>query len=119
MQRQSKVGKVIEKQGEFFLETEGKPALALSPIVDEAQLKEMVGKDVEILYTDPKPSIVGIKTSLGHRCYFILCYVPIDIFGKVDDRVTIPVLEASARVRIAEKLLKAGTIDQATFERMR
>ena len=70
-----KTGTVVLKDGAFLLEAEGKfHAIPVGPHTQPAQLKELAGKKVEILYSEPKSFIVGL---VGGRVP-ILCYFPAD-----------------------------------------
>lgn len=115
-EKQSKgnIGTVVRDKEKYFLEMivgrDKKERLPLGSMLDEAQLKELVGKDVEILYSDPKPSVVGILTKM-QRCYFILCYYPPapwrDTIGTV-----VPLVDKGVRTQVADKLLNEGVISK-------
>ena len=55
------VGTVAFEEGKYLLETEGqRQELPVEAVGDEARLKELVGQQVEVLYSEPKRAIVGL-----------------------------------------------------------
>ena len=108
------VGTVVHTEGKYFLEVgverAKKEKLPLGSMLDEAHLKELVGKDVEVLYSNPMPSIVGVLTKLPH-CYFILCYYPPAPWKEMIGTV-VPLVDKGVRTQVADKLLKEGAISE-------
>lgn len=65
-------GTIIKEKGKLYLEV-GKEKLDLSPDMMEAgEMKKLVGKKVEILYSSPQKYIIGFRPP---RMKPILCYV--------------------------------------------
>jgi hypothetical protein len=61
MKEGMQMGKVIFEEEKYFLEIEGqRQELPVAAVGDEARLKELVGQEVEILYSEPKRDIVGL-----------------------------------------------------------
>jgi hypothetical protein len=89
------------------LETEGKfQAIPVGPHTQPGQLKELVGRKVEILYSEPKSFIVGL---VGGRIP-ILCYFPADPYSTFVDE--------GARASLAKQLLNEGVLSKETFEKL-
>ncbi len=105
---QPKTGKVVEKEGIYFLEAEGKlhpiPVTTKTP---PAQLKEAVGHQVEILYSEPVSFVAGLVRP-GHPP--ITCYFQIEkFFGVVPEEM---------RAALAKQLLNDGLVSQETFNKL-
>jgi hypothetical protein len=102
-----KTGTVVLKDGAFLLEAEGKfHAIPVGPHTQAAHLKELAGKKVEILYSEPKSFIVGL---VGGRVP-ILCYFPADPYSTFVDE--------GARAGLAKQLLNEGVLSQETFNKI-
>jgi hypothetical protein len=101
-------GKVIHKEGKYFLEVAGKhEVMPVGRLTDEGFLKDIVGKEVEVFYSTPKPFVVAIKWP-GRppiTCYFV-----------IDTVLTQPSPELTRSV--ATKLLNEGFITQEVFEKI-
>lgn len=111
MEKKPQIGTVAFKDGNYFLEVEGKQnVIPVGPHIDKAQLKELVGQKVDILYSEPKSFVIGIvgKTERRPR---ILCYVPADfsIFG---------VIEEKARAGLAKQLFEEKYLDKVNYEKL-
>jgi hypothetical protein len=107
MANQPTTGTVVLKDGAYFLETEGKlQAIPVSPHTQPAQLKELTGRKVEILYSEPKRFIVGL---VGGRVP-VLCYFPADPYSTFVDE--------GARSVLAKQLLNEGVLSQETFAKL-
>ena len=87
--------------------------LPVGLLADEKFLKEQVGKEVEVLYSIPKPAVVAIKPS-GIKRVPILCNIP--AWEWVVGIVTQPSAEMTRAV--ATKLLKEGVITQGVYDKM-
>jgi len=113
MATQPRTGTVVLKDGIYFLEVEGKQhVIPVGANVQLAQLKELVGKKVDVLYSEPKSFIVGLAQSgAAVRPPLILCYIPADpwAFG---------VVEESARAGLATQFLSEGVLSKETFEKL-
>jgi hypothetical protein len=107
MTHKPKAGTVVEKEGNFFLEAEGKlTPIPVSPHFQPGTLKELVGKKVEVLYTEPRSFVAGL---VGGRVP-ILCYFPVDPwFSVVDEK---------ARLTVAQQFLNEGLLSKETFEKI-
>lgn len=100
-------GTVVLKEGNFFLEAEGKlTPIPVSPNAHPANLKELVGKKVELVYSEPKSFIAGL---VGGRIP-VLCYFPADPW--------LTVVDEGARASLAKQFLNEGYINQATFQKL-
>jgi hypothetical protein len=108
MANQPKTGTVVLKDGTYFLEAEGKlHPIPVSPKTQPAQLKELVGQKVEILYSEPKSFVAGLLRP-GHPP--ITCYFQIETFFGV--------VPEEARVALAKQLLNEGLLSQETFNKL-
>jgi hypothetical protein len=100
-------GTVVLKDGNFFLEAEGKlTPIPVSPHAQPANLKELVGKKVEVVYTEPRSFVAGL---IGGRIP-ILCYFPVDPWFSVVDE--------GARLGVAQQFLAEGLLSKETFEKI-
>ena len=107
MAHRPRSGTVVQREGNFFLEAEGKlTPIPLSPTSQPGNLKELVGKKVEVLYTEPRSFVAGL---VGGRVP-ILCYFPVDPWFSVVDE--------GARLGVAQQFLNEGLISQETFEKI-
>jgi len=107
MANQPKTGTVVLKDGNYFIEAGDKlQPIPVNSKTQPAQLKELVGQKVEILYSEPKSFVAGL---LGGRRP-ILCYFPIDPYFSVVDE--------GARASLAKQLVNEGVLSQETFEKL-
>ena len=107
MAHRPRSGTVVQKEGNFFFEAEGKLSpIPISPTFQPATLKELVGKKVEVLYTEPRSFVAGL---VGGRVP-ILCYFPVDPWFSVVDE--------GARLGVAQQFLNEGLINQETFAKI-
>jgi hypothetical protein len=107
-------GKVVLKEGKYFLDVAGKmEELPVGLLADEKVLKEQVGQEVEVFYSIPKPAVVAIKPS-GIKRVPILCNIP--QWEWVGGIITQPSAEMTRAV--ATKLLKEGVITQGVYDKM-
>jgi hypothetical protein len=117
MSEETRIGKIDFEEGKFILEVEGKrEELRAGIVADESQLRKLVGKEVEVLYSKPQPAIVGLVAK-GFKpilCYILvrlphpLCYIPADpwMFRGVEDKI---------RFNIAERFRKEGLISKDVY----
>ena len=107
MAEKLKSGTVVHKEGNFFLEAEGKlTPIPVSPQFHPETLKELVGKKVEVLYTEPRSFVAGL---IGGRVP-ILCSLPVDPWFSVVDE--------GARLAVAKQFLNEGLLSKETFEKI-
>jgi hypothetical protein len=116
-------GKIVDVDGKYFLEVGGprRQKIPLGSLVEASLPKEALGKSVEFIMGDAKPSVVGIKAKAEGEmgaCYFILCYLPRDIFGNIDVRNVSPIVDKQTRVSLAKTLLNENVITQVDYDRM-
>ena len=115
MAEQPKTGTVIFKEGTYFLEAGGKHhALPVGANVQTPQLKELVGKKVDILYSEPKSFVVGLVQSgaaTSVRPPRIICYFPADPWA-------VGVVEEGARAALAQQFLNEGVLSKETFDKL-
>lgn len=99
-------GKVVHKEGRYFLDVAGKmEEIPIGLLADEGDLKELAGKDVEVFYATPKPVVVAIGRRVIKKVP-ILCNIPAtDLIGSL---VTKPSLEMIRTV--TANLIKAKVI---------
>lgn len=133
LKHKKNTGKIVVENGEYFLEigtgsevhkeavgVSGPKKFPLGPIVESTIPQEAIGKNAElIMSTDQRSSLVGVKIpDLAGRCYFILCYVPVDIFNRADFGKIIPIVDTNVRTAVAKKLLDEKVITAENYERM-
>jgi hypothetical protein len=113
MAEQPRTGTVVFKEGTYFLEAEGKhQAIPVGANV-QTSLKELVGKKVDILYSEPKSFVVGIVQSGASTVRFprVICYFPADPWA-------VGVVEEGARQALAQQFLNEGVLSSATFAKL-
>jgi hypothetical protein len=113
MAEHPKTGTVLFKEGTYFLEVEGKHhAIPVGANVQTPQLKELVGKKVEILYSEPKSFVIGlVQSGVAVRPPRIICYFPADPWA-------VGVVEEGARAALAKQFLNEGVLSKETFEKL-
>ena len=113
MAERPKAGTVVQKEGTFFLEIEGKHHPIPVGANVHTQLRELVGKKVEIVYSEPKSFVVGlIQAGTGSvRPPRIICYFPADPWA-------VGVVEEAARAGLARQFLNEGVLSKETFEKL-
>ena len=110
-------GKLIQKGGKYSVVEAGRgKAIPIELTAGQAELEKLVGTEVEILYSTPKPVVIGllpkIPPDFPHWCYFILCYYPPEPWWRTKFGDMTPVINETWRVEIADRLLKEGAIDR-------
>ena len=107
MAQKPRSGTVVEKDGNFFFEAEVKlTPIPVSPNFQPKALKELVGKKVEVVYTEPRSFVAGL---IGGRVP-ILCYFPVDPWFSVVDE--------GARLAVAQQFLNEGLLSKETFDKI-
>ena len=104
-------GKILFKDGQYYLEAGGKEQLIpVSPEAGKEQLHALVGHEVEVLHSEPKSFVVGLATRIPGRPP-ILCYIPVDpwLFGVVDE---------ASRINLAKQFLNEGILTAETHEKL-
>lgn len=133
MKRQADKGKIILEEGKYFLDIDGKKQELPAGTIDEAKLKELAGKEVEIIYSEPQSFVVGIKVDklptitcyirpwpphppcyIWHPhppCYMycFVCYLPADWLIKG--------VEVEVRKNLAQRFLDEGIISKENYEK--
>jgi hypothetical protein len=105
-------GKIVYKDGKYFLEAAGRTEpLPTGLLTDEAFLKEQVGKELEVFFTIPKPFVAALR-GIG-RPVIILCNIPAVEFLRGETFITQPT--AAMTRNVATALLKGGFITQEVF----
>jgi len=124
------------EEGKFFLEVEGKKReLPTTALADEAQLKEYVNQEVEVLYSEPVRQVVGLAAGRRLRivCYLPppdpwppwppcclppphfphppLCYIPAESWF-------LKGVEAQVRANLARRFLEEGVIGKEVYEKL-
>jgi len=110
-------GKVFFEKGKYFLEVEGKRwELEAGGIIIDGRIEDLVGQEVEVLYSEPTRLVVGLvaKKIGGVLCYIRphpICYIPADpwIFRGIEREV---------RVNLAKRFLEEKLISKEVFEKL-
>ncbi len=114
--KEKHVGKVIHDGGRFFVQTgEARTELPVGLVADEKQLQKLVGKEVNVLFSEPTRFIVALVPTVP-RIPRIICYIPLPdaVFGPS----VITAVEEAARLNLANQLLEAGVISQAVHDQI-
>lgn len=131
MGEEIRMGTIRMEQGKFFLEVEGKQQ-ELPPwiMADEKQLEGLVGKKVEVLYSEPVRQVVGLAVN---RHVYIVCYLvipPSELYRTPIVKPHPPIcyippewliqgIEDKVRANIANRLLKEGIIGKEIHGKLR
>lgn len=111
------MGKVAYEAGKYFLEVAGRrEELVPGALADEAQLKELVGQEVEILYTEPRSWVVGLATARRR----IVCYMPLPrpvCYLAIDPRV-LRGLQDKVRLNLAKQFLEEKLISKEVYDKL-
>jgi len=113
MAEQPKTGTVVLKEGTYFLEAEGKRQVIPVGANVQTSLKELVGKKVDILYSEPQRFVAGLVQSGASTVRFprIICYFPADPWA-------VGVVEEGARQALAQQFLNEGVLSAETFAKL-
>jgi hypothetical protein len=107
-------GKVVQKEGKYFLDVAGKmEELPIGLFTDEGFLKEQAGQEVEVFYSTPRPFVVAIKP-MGIPG-IITCNMIAEIL-RGEAIFTHPTAEMAQQA--AAKLFKKGFISQKVFDKL-
>jgi hypothetical protein len=114
MEKQVVTGKVVHREGKYFLDVAGKmEELPVGILTDEEFLKEQVGQEVEVFYTVPKSFVAAIKP-LGKR-EIMVCNAPAE-FLRSAAHIIKP--DAAITLKVAAKLFKEGFITQEVHDKI-
>lgn len=106
MDEQPKMGKVTFENGKYFLQVGSKhEEMPVGLLADESQLKELVGQEVELIYSLPKPFVVGFIPK-WRRPGGILCYIPAPEWWKIGSVV----IDEHVRQRLVDTFVKENII---------
>jgi hypothetical protein len=110
----SKFGTVLLKEGNFFVEFEGKQELLPVSKANAPQVKELVGKKVEVLLSEPQTFIAGlvlVEEKPTFKRIQMTCNVPPPPFLTA-------VIDERARVVYARQMLEEKRISQETYDKI-
>jgi len=117
MKEEARIGTVVFKEGKYFLEVEGRrEELLVGLVADEAQLRKLVGQEVEVLYSEPRRVVVGlVAREIGPiLCYvrppWPVCYYPIPWILRG--------VEREVRVNLAKRFLEEGLISEEVYAKL-
>jgi hypothetical protein len=122
MDKNMSVGKIAFEKNRFFLEVEGKREEIPVAAGDEGRLKEMVGQEVQVLYSEPKRAVVGL---VGVERIPFFCYVPWPPWPPPCFMCYLPPywlirgVERQVQENLARRFLEEGVISAEVFERLR
>ena len=110
----STFGTVIFKEGHFFVDVDGKQELIPVSHENQPHMKELAGKKVEVIFSEPQRFIAGLVLAEEKpipRIIKILCNVPRPDFRTL-------VFEESARINIAKQMLDAKVLSDEAFKKI-
>lgn len=121
MNERMRMGTVIFEKGKYFLELEDRrEELPVETVLVEDQLKKLVGQEVDVLFSEPRPAVVGLKAKdlMPILCYIpwppwppcFLCYLPIPWM--------IRGVEREVQVNLAKRFLEEGYISEEVYKRL-
>jgi hypothetical protein len=106
------VGKVVAKNGKYFLEAERTlHELPAGLLVDETHLKDLVGHEVEVMLSEPQRFVVAILPKRPRIP--ITCYIPFPWWRNAEI-----VIDKVAGVRLAKRFLEEGVINKGVYEKI-
>ncbi|MBZ5600074.1 MAG: hypothetical protein LAN83_17325 [Acidobacteriia bacterium] len=110
----STMGTVLFKEGNFFVDVEGKHELIPVGHEDAPHLKQLVGKKVEVVFSEPTRFIAGLIPTEETlvKIVKVLCYIPAPDFR------TAVVVGEHARIEIAKRMLDAGQLSKENFAKI-
>jgi hypothetical protein len=107
-------GKIVHKEGKYFLDVAGKmEALPTGLLTDQAFLKEQAGKELEVIYSIPKSFVVALRP-IGGRPPIITCNMIGPELLRGETFITQPTPAMTRNV--ATGLLKGGFITQEVHD---
>ncbi|HUW96613.1 MAG TPA: hypothetical protein VMW58_12575 [Anaerolineae bacterium] len=123
MKEASRKGMLIFEKGKYFLEVEGeRQELPPGMGIDEAQLRDLAGKEVEVLYSEPKRFAIAL---LGPRMPPIICYLPPwppEPWPGPTCYLPVPWLikgvEKEVRANLAKRFLDEGLINREVYDKL-
>jgi hypothetical protein len=110
----STFGTVLFKEGNFFVDVGGKHELIPVNQTNELHMKELVGKKIEVVFSEPQRFIAGLvlaEEKPVRKIIKILCNVPRPDFQTL-------VFEESARIQLARQMLDAKVLSKEAFEKI-
>jgi hypothetical protein len=122
MREEKRTGILVFEEGKYFLEVEGRrEEVPPEAVAQEARLKELVGQEVEVLYSEPKRAVVGL---VARELMPILCYIPWPplppcFMCYLPPPWVIRGVEQEVRTNLARRFLEEGYISEEVFERLR
>lgn len=117
MEGETRVGTVGFEEGKYFLEVEGRRwELEAGVIISDGRVEDLVGQEVEVLYSEPTRFVVGLVTEKfgGVLCYVRprpTCYYPADPW-------LLRGVEREVRVNLAKGFLEEKLISKEVFEKL-
>lgn len=106
------VGKVVVKNGKYFLEAERTlHDLPVGLLVDEEHMKDLVGQEVEVMLSEPQRFVVAILPKRPRVP--ITCYIPAPWW-----RISEIVIDKVAGVRLAKRFLEERVISKEVYEKI-
>jgi hypothetical protein len=116
-------GKLVLERGAYYLEVpdarnrRAKELVALGANVDKKVMDPLVGTEVELVYSEPLPYIVGVfgdpdPQNPVLKRKKILCYKP--VMNLRDTVLTDPVIISA----MAKKMVDEGTISQDVYQKI-
>ena len=125
-------GKIVLAEGKYFLELAGsRQELPSELLAAQPELKDLTGKEVGVLFSEPQRSVVGLQAA---RRPPILCYIPAPEFHVMHEEAAIfkpmrPIcyvpadwvvkgVEQKIRENLAKELLNEGVIGKEVYDRL-
>jgi hypothetical protein len=121
MGERTQKGTIVREKGKFYLKMKDRrEELPLDTVIDSDRLERLVGKDVEVLLSEPRQAVVGIRLEelLPILCYIpwppwppcFLCYLPAPWLIKG--------VELEVQRNLAKRFLEEGYINEEVFKRL-
>ncbi|MGD8969756.1 MAG: hypothetical protein PVI07_19800 [Anaerolineae bacterium] len=119
MKEEERTGTVVLEEGKYFLEVAGERQELPPGFAAEEQLKELAGREVGVLYSEPKRFVVGL---VDRRLGPIICYLPIPPIPPIPCYIPPPWvfrgIEKQVRINLADRFLEEGYISEEVYEKL-
>jgi hypothetical protein len=117
MEEETRMGTVAFEEGKYFLEVEGRrEELPIGLVAEEAQLKELVGQEVEVLYSEPRRIVVALVARERLR---FTCYLPAwPPWPSHPAPWVIRGVEREVRANLAERFFEEKLISKEVYEKL-
>lgn len=94
---------VVSRGGKYYLKVGSRQMeIPVGPLTHEADIRKLVGKNVNVIYSDTPPKqIVAITQGKRPPFVCVLCYIgPPDVFGKISPAIRQAFVREMVKARV-------------------